>query len=163
MPWWQAFALRLATTLMPATRLTAEGLDIQPSDNIEMLRALARDPLVIKATRVDALYGVTNLMTAAFDHSTGLAGPVLLLYGERDEIIPPQALCRMTVPGLADERPAWQLALYPDGYHMLLRDLQAELVLADIVSWIADRDAQLPSGLDAATASGNLERLCDGV
>jgi acylglycerol lipase len=154
MPWWQSLALNIVTHLMPATTLTGEGLGITPSDNTGMLRALAKDPLVIKATRVDALYGVTNLMSAAFENSAALKAPVLLLYGERDEIIPPEALCRLTVPA------TWRMVLYPDGYHMLLRDLQAQVVLHDIVSWIADRQLALPSGHDGAAASTGLQQLC---
>jgi alpha-beta hydrolase superfamily lysophospholipase len=30
------------------------------------------------------------------------------------------------------------LILYEDGYHMLLRDLQAENVMQDIVAWLND-------------------------
>jgi alpha-beta hydrolase superfamily lysophospholipase len=160
MPWWQALSLRIAAHVLPTMTLTGEGLDITPSDNIEMLRALGRDPLVIKATRVDALYGITNLMTAAFSGSAGLAAPVLLLYGEHDEIIPPAALCHMPIPGMGFDAPAWQTVLYPDGYHMLLRDLQAQVVLRDIVAWVGDQHAALPSGHDGASASAGLQRLC---
>jgi len=41
-----------------------------------------------------------------------------------------------------------RLAIYPDGWHMLLRDLGAEVVLDDIAAWIGDADASLPSGAD---------------
>ncbi len=160
MPWWQALSLRIIAHLLPAMTLTGEGLDIHPSDNVEMLRALAGDPLVIKATRVDALYGITNLMETALNNSAGLVAPVLLLYGGHDEIIPPAAFCRMPVTGLGEDRPAWQLVIYPDGYHMLLRDLQAEKVLRDIVAWVGDQHAPLPSGHDGAAASDGLRQLC---
>ena len=42
------------------------------------------------------------------------------------------------------------LALYDTGYHMLLRDLDAEPVLADIAAWIKDPTAPLPSGRERA-------------
>ena len=44
----QHAALWLAYHIAPGWTLTGKGLNIQPSDNIEMLRALSRDPLVIK-------------------------------------------------------------------------------------------------------------------
>jgi alpha-beta hydrolase superfamily lysophospholipase len=160
MPWWQALSLRLVAHTLPAMTLTGEGLDIKPSDKIEVLLALGREPLVIKATRVDALYGITNLMTVALSDSARFAAPVLLLYGEHDEIIPPAAFCRMPVPGMGEENPAWQLALYPDGYHMLLRDLQAQTVLRDIVAWIGDRETALPSGYGGTAAAAGRQRLC---
>ena len=37
-------------------------------------------------------------------------------------------------------------ACYPDGWHMLLRDLQRERVWEDIAAWIAEPDGVLPSG-----------------
>ena len=66
---WQTMPLLQQAALwsrhIPPRGLTGEGLDIRPSDNVEMLRALGRDPLVIKETRIDAIYGLTNLMEAA--------------------------------------------------------------------------------------------------
>jgi predicted homoserine dehydrogenase-like protein len=39
-----------------------------------------------------------------------------------------------------------QLAAYDIGYHMFMRDLQADVVLGDIVSYVADKNGVLPSG-----------------
>ena len=39
-----------------------------------------------------------------------------------------------------------RIVIYPDGYHLLLRDLSAEVVLADISAWITGTDGKLPSG-----------------
>jgi hypothetical protein len=36
---------------------------------------------------------------------------------------------------------------------MLLRDLQSEVVIADIAAWIRDPDAPLPSGAEAHAAA----------
>ena len=143
-------ALWTAYEVVPGLTLTGRGLNIVPSDNIAMLRALARDPLVIKATRVDTLKGLVDLMDRALAAAPRLHTPMLLLYGKRDEIIPPEPIRRMIaeLPRRDRQRIAW----YPDGYHMLLRDLDAPLVLRDIESWIADPAAPLPSGADAAGA-----------
>ena len=66
MPWYQRLALWIGVRLMPGAEVTGRGLKITPSDNIEMLKALGRDPLVIKATRIDAIYGLTNLMDGCY-------------------------------------------------------------------------------------------------
>ena len=63
-------ALWAGVRLMPGLTLTGRGLEITPSDNIAMLRALSRDPLVIKETRVDTIYGLVDLMDAALDFGT---------------------------------------------------------------------------------------------
>lgn len=158
MPFWQRNTLRLAAHLAPAKTLTGEGLQITPSDNTEMLRALGRDPLVIKATRIDTMYGLTNLMEAALLSSSRLSVPTLILYGEKDEIIPHDPTCVM-LERLPDQS-TMRFVLYPDGYHMLMRDLQAEVVLRDVVAWVADQDASLPSGNAVARNSDAVTGLC---
>jgi len=153
MPLYQRLALWLAVHTVPDRQLTGEGLDIHPSDNIEMLRALGRDPRVIKATRVDVLYGVSNLMDQAAAVSPG-ASEVLLLYGIHDEIIPKKPTCHL-LTNLTDSAPVhWEVILYENGYHMLTRDLQAETVLRDIAGWLLD-NAPYQTG-----APHNLERFC---
>ncbi len=148
MPGYQRAALWLAVRIFPWARVTGEGVAVQASDNIEMLRALGRDPLVIKETRVDALYGLSNLMDAGLAAAARLEGAALLLYGERDEVIPraPTFAAWRALPGRDGGRQ--RLALYADGWHMLLRDLGAEVVLRDVAAWIADRAQPLPSGAD---------------
>jgi alpha-beta hydrolase superfamily lysophospholipase len=140
-------ALFLTAHTVPWMHLSAEGLKITPSDNVEMLRALSRDPLVIKKTRVDAVWGLVDLMDAAYDHAATVRGPVLMLYGKHDEIIPkePSFVVMRALKPLGA-----RFAYYDQGYHMLLRDLQGPVVVADIAAWIANRDAKLPSGAEDA-------------
>jgi len=135
-------SLWLAAHLMPWNRVTGEGLHIQASDNIEMLRALGRDPLVIKSTRIDAVYGLVNLMDAALAATPRITTPALVLYGVRDEVIPRRPVERMLEHWQGPHR----VALYPDGWHMLFRDLEAPVVWGDVLAWMRDRAAPLPSG-----------------
>jgi len=108
-----------------------------------MLIALGRDPLVIKKTRVDTIYGLVNLMQAGFDDAQQLSVPALVLYGEKDQVIPAAAVRAAFGPAI--RQPQQRLQLYRNGYHMLLRDLQAEVVWRDILSWVRDSAAPLPS------------------
>lgn len=160
MPWWQRSLLYAMAHIAPEMTLTSKGLDITPSDNLEMLRALARDPLVIKETRVDAIYGLTELMESAYLSGVDLDAAALLLYGEKDEIIPPEPTCelfaRLPVGGGRHSR----IVLYPDGYHMLLRDLQAGVVYRDMLTWLADPEAVVPSGMEVGPGSRRLRLLC---
>jgi alpha-beta hydrolase superfamily lysophospholipase len=114
---------------------------IQASDNIEMLRRIGRDRNMLFTTRIDAIYGLVNLMERASDRSANLSGDVAFLYGARDQIIP-----RRSAEAAARNLPAdVRTAVYENGYHMLMRDLQAEVVWADILSFIRDPDAPFPS------------------
>jgi len=143
----QRAVLWLTNALLPGLTLTGRGLEIQPSDNIEMLRALSRDPLVIKETRVDAIHGLVDLMDAAQADIARLPVAALVLYGEKDQVIPPDPLWEAvaTLPRRDRDQRA---AFYPEGWHMLLRDLQAARVIEDIAAWTADPAAPLPSGAD---------------
>ena len=154
MPGYQRVALWLAVHTVPGKRLTGDGLDIQASDNIEMLRALGRDPLVIKATRVDVLYGVTNLMDVAASAPVSRLGNSLLLYGEHDEIIPRKPTCEL-LARLEQESDSPLIKLYPKGYHMLTRDLNAKLVWEDMADWLTS-----PGGI--ATDGAAINQFCNG-
>ncbi len=145
MPWYQRVLLETLGHTTPWLRLTGEGLKIMASDNIEMLRGLGRDPLVIKATRVDAMYGLADLMDAALADAGKLAATTLVLYGERDQVVPREPVEKMLA---RMQGPQTRAAFYANGYHMLLRDLQAEKPWRDIAAWIDRHDAPLPSGAD---------------
>jgi len=144
MPFYQRFFLTLAAHIIPWKKVTGESLQISPSDNIEMLKELGKDQLVIKETRIDVLYGLANLMDEAYAHAERLENRLLLLYGEKDEIIPRDPTLsfynRLPLRSQAQQR----MILYENGYHMLLRDLQADVVLQDIVDWIEGKTGVRP-------------------
>jgi len=146
MPWYQRWALWLAARVAPGWKPTGESLNLWPTDNIELLRAMARDPLVIKATRIDTIVGLVDLMDAAMGASPRLAVRGLVLYGAKDQIVPAKPTCQLLRQLPNGGGAEWRFALYPDGYHMLLRDLQGERVLGDIAAWILTPLQPLPSG-----------------
>ena len=134
-PWYQQVSLWLAVNTFPGWKPTGKGLGIKATDNIEALRKMGRDDKVIKATRIDSLYGLTNLMDAALLASKNVSIRTLVLYGDKDEVVPKKPTCEMLdTMRLVDEDIAF--INYPDGYHMLSRDLQAERVFNDSYEWI---------------------------
>lgn len=122
--------LWMSAHLTPGWHVTGAGLDIHPSDNIEMLRAFSRDPLVIGKTRIDAVYGLVGLMQAALDSAAEVEAPITVLVGEKDDIIPrrPITLLRQRLPA------GHEFLSYSDGYHMLLRDLCRAAPISDIAA-----------------------------
>ena len=166
MPALQRGLLWLAARTVPWARFSGGGLKIQASDNIAALRDLGRDPAVIKKTRVDAIDGLTDLMTEALEAAPRLTAPALLLYGEKDEIVPRDPSLRLWRDLPDHARTRQRAGLYADGWHLLLRDLQADVVRRDIAAWIGDPAAALPSGADgharaALAAAGETERASD--
>jgi len=149
MPWYQKAVLWAAVRTVPSMTLSGRGLKITPSDNIEMLRALGRDPLIIKETRVDALWGVVNLMDRALESAQNFHTRSLILYGERDEIIEQQLTKNMLARLPANPESPRLIATYENGYHMLIRDLGAKTVWDDILAWIKNPNTrELPSGAE---------------
>ena len=85
----QRATLWLLSSLISGLSVGApRGLNIMPSDNIEMLRALSQDPLVIKETRFDTLSGLTDLMDHALEGVRFLSGPTLVMYGINEQVLP---------------------------------------------------------------------------
>jgi alpha-beta hydrolase superfamily lysophospholipase len=111
------------------------------SDNREALLQAGRAPHMIWETRIDALYGLVNLMENASERVAQLDGHVLLLYGANDQIIPADSV----IAAARRLPPTARTALYANGWHWLVRDLQREVVYQDILAFIADPDAPLPS------------------
>ncbi|MFN0023668.1 MAG: alpha/beta fold hydrolase [Parvularculaceae bacterium] len=111
------------------------------SDNQEALLQAGRAPYMIWSTRIDALYGLVGLMETASERAANLEGDVLYLYGAHDQIIP-----RNSAIATARRLPRTaRTAFYENGWHWLLRDHQREVVYADILAFIEDSEAVLPS------------------
>jgi alpha-beta hydrolase superfamily lysophospholipase len=99
-----------------------------------MLEALDRDSLVLQSVRVDALYGLVTLMDDALESATFLRPPTLVLYGARERIIPRAARDEFMGRLQASQR----VLIYPQAHHTLFRDLNAEVVLHEVASWIGE-------------------------
>ena len=115
---------------------------ITPSDNYDMLVRRGRDPLNTFDNRIDQVYGVVSVMENGHKAAGRLPANTLMLYGAKDDIIP-EHFMRRTAPTLAAHV---RTAYYQNGYHMLMRDLQHELVLEDQLAFMRDAGADLPSG-----------------
>ncbi len=135
MPFTYRALLWLTAHTFPGLTTSGRGVvRIWPSDNIPMLRAYSRDPLVQKTTRADAVWGLVNLMDDArhAPERLGPTPPILLLYGKNDQVIPAPPT-EAVVAALGDRA---EVHRYDKGYHMLLRDLDRETVWKDVVTWL---------------------------
>lgn len=138
MPMSYRAALFLGAHLLPGMILSNSSasrvVTITPSDNVAMLRALGRDPLFQKQTRIDTLFGLVNLMDEARNAPDGIknAPPILFLYGANDQIIPAKPT-QAVIAALGEKA---TVKHYEHGYHMLLRDLEGEAVDKDVAEWV---------------------------
>jgi alpha-beta hydrolase superfamily lysophospholipase len=69
--------------------------------------------------------------------------PILFQYGARDQIIParPTQAVIAALDGKADVR------RYPDGYHMIFRDLDRAAVQKDTADWVLARAGGAPAAM----------------
>ncbi|WP_165982392.1 alpha/beta fold hydrolase [Dankookia rubra] len=141
-------ALEIASRLIPAVGFSGAAPGFSPSDNEDAMRRWSRDPLTAKEFRVDLVYGLVDLMDQALDAATRFAPRALVLYGAKDRIVPPDPLRRLlaTMPASPDRR----VAYYREGHHLLLRDRGRAVVIGDILAWLDQPGAPLPSGADQA-------------
>jgi acylglycerol lipase len=140
-------ALWLFAHTIPWYTVDGRGMHVEPSDNREMLRELAHDQLVIKETRVDAVFGLVGLMDRAWAAAPSMTAHSLFLYGAKEQVIDDDAAAAM-LRRLPRGPSGPRIALYPDGYHMLLRDLHGDIVRRDILAWIFQPAVGLPSTAD---------------
>ena len=102
---------------------------------------MGRDPLMIWGARTDALYGLVNTMQHAQDEVGALRAPTLYLYGATDEIIPKGA----AFEAASKLPPTARTAYYSHGWHLLMRDHEGPLVWRDVLAFVRDPVAPLPS------------------
>ena len=150
MPGYQREALSISAHTVPWYPLTGGGLRIRPTDNEAVLREMARDPHMLRAFRVDTVWGLANLMDRAQAVAPHLALPALYLYGLRDELVPKLPTGAVLAAMPAEYR---RIAIYRDGYHMLLRDRNGAAPVADLTAWFLAPNEPLPSGAEAKAAA----------
>ncbi|MGZ6010915.1 MAG: alpha/beta fold hydrolase [Caulobacteraceae bacterium] len=115
---------------------------IWASDNVRELIRMGQDAQMIFGSRFDTLYGLVSLMETAWRRIDRLQVPALYMYGAHDKIIPPQA----AISAAARLRPPGRTLYYRNGWHLLLRDLQAKTVWTDAEAFIRDPAGPMPSG-----------------
>jgi len=121
------------------------GPAYQPTDNPEILREWAQDPLILRGPRVDMAWGLVQLMDEAVAATPVLESRLLVLTGARDALVPDRAmeaaLARMKRAAGGGPR----VVRYAEGWHMLLRDLGAARAQQDVAHWVAGlRDRHAP-------------------
>ncbi|MFL1463540.1 alpha/beta fold hydrolase [Roseococcus sp. DSY-14] len=135
--------LGLAQRVVPAMAASAGVGGIAASDNRAALERFARDPLTLREIRVDVVGGMVGLMDAAVAALPELATratPTLVMVGARDAVVP-AAIARRALRDAGAPR----VALYPEGWHLLLRDRLRNEVAADMLRFMESPATPLPA------------------
>lgn len=146
----RSWLVALAASLFPDLTVTRPpGYIVTDDPDVE--RQLARDPLLIGPTRLEVVAGVVALMDAAARRADRIRLPALLLYGRHDPVVPPLAVQRLAA---ALRGPVRLHAL--DGYHLLLRGRAADISAARILGWLARQP-----GYRASAPARRVTERCD--
>lgn len=132
---------------------------IKPTDNLDEMRAMGADPLMIWGARSDTLYGLVQLMEGAWRDIGRLQVPTLYLYGANDEVIPE----RPAFQAAAKLKPEDRSAYYGEGWHLLTRDQQRQVVMADALAFLKTPQSRLPSGAPPIPTAPGAEAAADPV
>ncbi len=125
----------VATALFPDRRWSGKGVvRIQATDNIDALRALARDPLYLGKPSSREFSGLVALMDRAVGAAPLIKTPTLVLYGAKDEVVP-EAPLRETTALFAGVK---EFRRIETGWHLLLRDLEGRRVRDAVAAYALD-------------------------
>lgn len=134
-PFYQRWSLEIAKRFAPSWSPTGESLNIRPTDNIEMLKRIWKSPWMIRKSRIDTVAGLVDLMNKSYAVAPQVKVPVLLLYGAKDQLVPKKPI-EMLWTQLPKTGKTQQIR-YPNGWHLLMRDLQGPKVIGDMVNWMS--------------------------
>lgn len=125
--------------ISPGSQVTGQGLNRQPTDNIPLLEKFSRDPYVIKRTRVDAVYGLVDLMEEAWQRAPDEKLPTLVVYAGDDQVVPSKPIEELT-----RRMSTARSVCYMDGFHMLLRDVKGARAWQEILDYITKPGDRAP-------------------
>ncbi len=121
--------------------------NITASDNPAALMRFGRDPLTLRDIRFDMVSGLVDLMDEAVAALPRCCRdvPTLILVGGNDQVVPtPIARRALRDAGVP------RVALYREGWHILLRDNVRDQVARDIIEFLNMPDVPTPREADGA-------------
>jgi len=133
------------------------SIDFQPTDNPDTIEKMRKDPMILRNMRFDLGYGLLEAMDAAKEAAPAVAKPYLMQHGLGDRLVPLTSV--QSAIEIMPRRDDSHLAFYREGFHMLLRDKKGAVVAKDVVAWINDKNAALPSGADVERSRPELAKL----
>ena len=152
----QRLAAWTAAMVVPEHRFTGSGVvRIVASDNIEALRQMHDDPLYIGNPSARELMGLVRIIDRAEAAAGRVDLPALLLLGAKDQIVPNGRVAEVFASLHGPKR----TIAYPEGWHLLFRDLQAKNVWHDVADWTLSRaPPACPAGTPPGTARPSTQR-----
>lgn len=135
-PVWKRTLARLCSILAPRTRFQSTIRTDQLTRDPAARQVRENDPLRCRSVTANWYFQVLDAMVAAWDEASRLTLPVLLLQGDRDEVVNPDAATRWWLTLPAKDK---TLRLLSGHLHELLSEPDWSDTAAGILAWLEPR------------------------
>merc|ERR1711991_459219 len=141
-------ALKIFSMIFPNMKVSGKGIvEVQASDNAEMLEKLSKDKYFIKEPKLKSLNGIIDLMDESYiDAKEFFQNPsydTIVLIPLLDEIVPRKPIIEILEKHTKTniKNFALETFVYDKSYHMILRDVNGNTVTSDIKDWIIKKNS----------------------
>ena len=133
--------LNILSSLLPNLKLDGgDFIKVTACNNVEILKALAKDKYFIHKPNLKSLNGIAELMDESYEDTKNfldqLAYRTLIILPVKDEIVPRKPLTKLLIDKKDFIKDNLTLAIFKNNYHMILRDLESETISKFLADWI---------------------------
>ena len=133
--------LSILSTLLPNLKLDGGDLiKVTACNNVEVLKALAKDKYFIHKPNLKSLNGITELMDESYKDAEKFLNQIpyrtLIMLPLKDEIVPRKPITKLLIDNKDSIKDNLTLATFKNNYHMILRDLESETISKFLADWI---------------------------
>ena len=133
--------LNVLSSLLPNLKLDGgDFIKVTACNNVEILKALAKDKYFIHKPNLKSLNGIAELMDESYEDTENfldqLAYRTLIILPVKDEIVPRKPLTKLLIDKKDSIKDNLTLAIFKNNYHMILRDLESETISKFLADWI---------------------------
>jgi alpha-beta hydrolase superfamily lysophospholipase len=137
--------LNVISTLLPNLKLDGgDFIKVTACNNIEVLKALAKDKYFIHKPNLKSLNGIVELMDESYKYTKEFLNQLpyrtLIILPIKDEIVPRKPLTKLLNDKKDSIKNNITLAIFKNNYHMILRDLESETITKFLANWINNLD-----------------------
>jgi len=137
--------MSLMSRSFPNLKVESKGwVEVQASDNLEVLKELSEDRYFIHHPKLKSLNGIIELMDESYkDAKTFFSQPsynTLVVIPIKDEIVPRKPLIELLeTTKIKSNNYSSDFLIFESSYHMILRDMKGDNVTEEIKKWIEER------------------------
>ena len=146
--------MSLVSKLFPNLKVSSKGwVEVQASDNQEVLKELSKDKYFIHHPNLKSLNGIIELMDESYkDAKNFFSQPsynTLVVIPIKDEIVPRKPLIELLeATKIKSYDFSSNFLIFESNYHMILRDIKGDNVTEEIKKWVLEGKTKKPKNFD---------------